>query len=69
VVAGQQIKDLRLPTSTLVGAIERNGEIIVPRGDTRIQKGDRLHILATSGAIAELHERLASLSKVPKSRQ
>ena len=60
-LAGLQIRDLDLPGATLVGAIERDKETIVPRGDTRILNGDRLHILARDDVIAELHERLSAL--------
>ncbi len=40
---GKNVKDLRLPHDSVIGAISRpNGEVIVPRGHDSIQPGDRV---------------------------
>jgi Trk K+ transport system NAD-binding subunit len=63
VLAGQTLNRLQLPPDTLVVAIQRGSETIIPRGDTRLGEGDCLQILVHDDAIASLHEHLASLTK------
>ncbi len=43
---GQELSALRLPAQLLVAMVERGGTAIVPRGDTRVQEGDRLVLAA-----------------------
>ena len=53
-VAGKRIANLELPEGILIGAIHRNGEIIVPNGSTAIYIGDRLIILSLLSKVPEL---------------
>lgn len=46
--AGQQIKDLILPPDCLLVMIIRNGQTLVPQGDTRISDGDIIVLSALS---------------------
>ena len=40
---GRLLKEIKLPRGAIVGAIARpNGEVIVPRGDVKVQAGDRV---------------------------
>lgn len=39
-VAGKSLRDLSLPAHSLIAVILRNGEALVPRGDTQLQVGD-----------------------------
>lgn len=39
---GKTIKDLGLPMGTIVAAVKRNGRVIVPRGSTQLQEGDKV---------------------------
>ena len=41
-VTRAELKDLQLPRGMLIGAILRAGELIIPRGDTRIVADDRV---------------------------
>ena len=43
---GKSIRDLKLPRGIVVAAIQRGGEIIVPRGDVILRAGDRLVLCA-----------------------
>ena len=43
---GQELSALRLPAQLLVAMVDRGGTAIVPRGDTRVQEGDRLVLAA-----------------------
>lgn len=40
------LRDLKIPTGVVIGSITQNGSILVPRGDTRIQPGDRAIVFA-----------------------
>lgn len=50
------LKDLHLPPGTLVGAILRGDEVIIPRGDTLIQPGDKVTMVTSSSAIPQLEK-------------
>lgn len=55
--AGRSLKELAMPKDSLVGAIVRGDDVIVPRGDTVLTVGDRVILLALPRAIPEI-ERL-----------
>ena len=40
------LRDLKIPTGVVIGSITQNGNILVPRGDTQIQPGDRAIVFA-----------------------
>lgn len=44
-IVGHRIRDLGLPRAAIVNVIVRDGEAIPPRGSTRVEAGDRLHVL------------------------
>ncbi len=46
--AGKQIAKLPLGSDVLIVAIERNGDIVVPKGDIELKVGDRVTIFAAS---------------------
>ncbi len=50
---GQTIKDLTLPHSTIVAAIERNNDTIIPRGDVTLRAGDT--VILGAEAIKDNH--------------
>jgi cell volume regulation protein A len=43
--AGALLRDLGLPRDALVSLIVRGDEVLLPRGSTRVEAGDRLHVL------------------------
>jgi cell volume regulation protein A len=45
-VVGRPLVDLNLPAGALIVLIRRNDEVLVPRGATCIERGDRLLVLA-----------------------
>ena len=51
---GARIRDLGLPRDALVNVIVRGDRALPPRGSTRLEAGDRLHIVVTEDAAAEL---------------
>jgi trk system potassium uptake protein TrkA len=49
---GKTLADLKIRRSVIVGGVQRNGEAFVPRGDTEIQVGDHLIVIALPDGIA-----------------
>lgn len=43
--AGRRLRDVELPAGSVITAIERDGSILTPTGDTLIEVGDRLSLL------------------------
>jgi potassium/hydrogen antiporter len=44
-IVGRVVRDLGLPRDALLSVIVRGEEAILPRGSTRIEAGDRLHVV------------------------
>ena len=53
-VVGARVRDLGLPREAVVNVIVRGDEAIPPRGSTRLQAGDRLHVLIRQEAAREV---------------
>jgi potassium/hydrogen antiporter len=47
-LVGHRVRDLGLPRDALLSVIVRGGEAVLPRGSTRIEAGDRLHLVVRS---------------------
>ncbi len=54
---GKEIKDIRIPKGCLIAMIRRDGQVIVPHGDTGLLKGDFVTILGEPESIQEIRER------------
>ncbi len=52
-IAGGRVRELGLPREALVNVIVRGDEAIPPRGSTRIEPGDRLHVLVRQEVVPE----------------
>lgn len=50
-VTGVPLKDLTIPDNLLVAAIFRNGSLIIPSGDSRLEENDKIFIIGKSNAI------------------
>ncbi len=50
---GQPLRKIRMPGNALVIGIQRNGEILVPHGDTRLNLGDNLLLLGSNECLLE----------------
>jgi potassium/hydrogen antiporter len=51
---GARVRELGLPRDAVVNVIVRAGQAIPPRGSTRLQAGDRLHILVRQEAALDI---------------
>jgi cell volume regulation protein A len=58
-VAGRLVRELGLPREALLNVIIRGDQAIPPRGSTRIEAGDRLHVLVRQEVAIEFQELLA----------
>jgi trk system potassium uptake protein TrkA len=56
---GRRVSDLSLPDQTVIIAIDRAGDIVVPNGDTGLCEGDNVLALTSEGARQELRRALA----------
>jgi len=54
------LKDLRLPRGILVGAVTRGQDVMIPKGETRIQPGDRVAMVVATDSI-KLLEKIVSV--------
>jgi CPA2 family monovalent cation:H+ antiporter-2 len=48
---GRGLRDLRLPGDVLIVAIRRDGELLVPHGNTRLEMGDRLTLVGSPESV------------------
>jgi len=56
-LVGKSIRSASLPHGILLGAIIRKGEVVIPRGNTTVQAGDRVVLFADKNSIRKV-ERL-----------
>ena len=59
-VASKQIVEVGLPKSALIVLIRRDNDFIVPRGDTVLEPGDTLLVLADEGGLDQLQSLVAA---------
>lgn len=57
---GSRLRDLSTPDGTLIAMIRRGDEMIIPRGETVLERGDRLTVLGRPDAILELRDHYLS---------
>ena len=57
-IVGQLVRELGLPRDALLSVIVRGEEALLPRGSTRIEAADRLHVMVRE-EVAERHARPA----------
>jgi trk system potassium uptake protein TrkA len=58
--AGRPLRDLRFPREALVGAVFREDQVIIPRGDTRLHGGDKIMVVARKSAVPDLERVMRS---------
>ncbi|MEL6839796.1 MAG: Trk system potassium transporter TrkA [Pseudomonadota bacterium] len=60
-IAGQKIKEVDFPEGTLIGGVMKQGKVIKPTSETRIEEGDVIAIFAMTEDVPEV-ERLLQVS-------
>jgi cell volume regulation protein A len=72
-IVGRLVRELGLPRDALLSVIVRGEEALLPRGSTRIEAEDRLHVMVreeVAGAMPDLLERWRSGAvEIPTTRQ
>jgi Trk K+ transport system NAD-binding subunit len=53
-LTGRPLSDVALPTGAMVVLVRRNGDVIYPRGHTRLQIGDQLTLMGPIEGVREL---------------
>lgn len=57
-LVGRTLKEAGLPAKTMILSITRGGETVFPRADTRLERGDRVMVMASVGSEQELRSYL-----------
>jgi cell volume regulation protein A len=57
-IVGRVVRDLGLPRDALLSVIVRGAEAILPRGSTRVEAGDRLHVVVRQEVAQHVPEML-----------
>ncbi len=55
-LAGNSLRELHLPADVIVGALVRDGEVIIPRADTMIENHDDVILLAAAKAVRKVEK-------------
>ena len=58
-LVGKSIRSASLPHGVLLGAIVRDGKVIIPRGNTTVQAGDRVVLFADADSIKKVEKLFA----------
>ncbi|MGE5506415.1 MAG: Trk system potassium transporter TrkA [Actinomycetota bacterium] len=55
-LVGKPLRDVKLPSGVLLGAVVRDGQVISPRGNTIVQAGDRVILFAAAEAVKKVEK-------------
>lgn len=65
-LADCEVREISLVEGALIALVHRNGKVVIPRGRTRLKRGDRLTIVGEPDAIRALRERFGRASRVTR---
>lgn len=57
---GSMVQNVEMPEGSLLTLIQRQGRMLVPNKDTRLQKGDEIMVMAESNVIPQLNQKFKS---------
>ncbi|MEO8457988.1 MAG: chloride channel protein [Chloroflexota bacterium] len=63
--AGRTLAELGLPTNAVITAILREGKVLVPRGQLRVESGDHVQVLVAVEARDSVVEAISGTKRVP----
>jgi len=55
-VTKKPLKKVRFPVNAIVGAILQNNQLVIPKGDTRVQPGDKVVVFSLPEAVDEVEK-------------
>ena len=64
-IVGSRVRELGLPRDALLNLLIRGNQALLPRGSTRIEAGDRLHLIVRQEAAMELRDLMARWREGP----
>ncbi|HFD40217.1 MAG TPA: hypothetical protein ENJ31_10290 [Anaerolineae bacterium] len=56
-LAGRPLREIELPEGVFIVLVRRNGDVIYPRGHTRLRLGDRLTLMGSLEGVREMMQR------------
>ncbi|MEX2009383.1 MAG: Trk system potassium transporter TrkA [Dongiaceae bacterium] len=59
-LVGPPLREAKLPDGVILGALVRDGEVIIPHGDTVVRQGDRMVIFAVAEAVKKIEKMFAA---------
>ncbi len=62
VAIGKELRDLHLPSQCVLAAIFRNGEVVVPHGDTTFELGDEVLAITDSEGAREFQKLFSDIN-------
>ncbi len=54
-ITRRKLKNISFPRNAILGAVRRDGEVIIPTGDTQIRPGDRVVVFCTRKALDDVN--------------
>jgi trk system potassium uptake protein TrkA len=57
-LSGRKLSDIRPPEQSVIVAVERRHEMIIPRGNTEIMAGDKLIVLVKGDGLDAVYKKL-----------
>ncbi len=48
---GKKLMELTMPEGSLIGLLDRGGEMLIPTGQTELQSGDKIIIFGTAASM------------------
>jgi len=57
-IVNKPLRDIKEPRGAIIGALEREGRIIIPKGDDMVLPGDKVLIFTLSSSIADVEKSL-----------
>lgn len=61
--SGVRLMELRLPEESVIVSISRNGNLIIPRGNTQIMAEDKIVVVCANSAVHELAQKMGLREK------
>ncbi len=55
-IAGKRVRDINFPPGSIIGAVQTDGEVKMPSGDTVIQVGDVMVMFADRSAVHQVEQ-------------
>jgi APA family basic amino acid/polyamine antiporter len=65
VLIGRALKDVALPEGTLIALVRRGPQVVIPRGATVLERGDRLTIIGEPSGLHTLEKRFKAKAPAP----